>query len=123
MKTNFLTLLLIYSFVLCTAQITEVKKDGNYAKIYDDKGKYTGHSIYLGSNNNISGYNAHYVVITEGNYAKIYLENGNYSGKSIYLGSSNFVKNVSNSAILVKEGHYVKYYDFNGHYTGASTYE
>mgnify|MGYP003348350902 FL=1 len=103
------------------AQIAEVKVMGSYAKIYNDKGQYTGNSIYVGSNT-MEGYNNDYVVLKEGSYARIYDAKGHYTGNSVYVGS-NKIKHVSQSAILIKEGSYVKYYDFKGHYTGNSTYE
>ncbi len=103
------------------AQIAEVKVEGSYAKIYNDKGQYTGNSVYIG-NNTLEGYSNEYLVIKEGSYAKIYDAKAHYTGNSIYIGN-NTVKHVSQSAILVKEGSYVKYYDFKGHYTGNSTYE
>ena len=118
-------LLILSAFIALTltlrAQIAEVKQDGSYAKIYNDKGQYTGNSVYLGAST-LEGYNDRYMVIKDGSYAKIYDDKGRYTGNSIYLGS-NTIKHVSQSAILVKDGTYVKYYDFNGRYTGKSTYE
>ena len=119
-------LLLILSFTTLSiinvnAQIAEVKVDGSYAKIYNDKGQYTGSSVYVG-NNTLEGYSSEFIVVKEGSYAKIYDAKGHYTGSSVYVGS-NTIKHVSQSAILIREGSYVKYYDFKGHYTGKSTYD
>ncbi len=119
-KILILTLLLTS---MLKAQISEVKVEGSYAKIYNDVGRYTGNSIYLGVSNSLQGYNSKYIVIKEGSYVKIYNDIGRYTSNSIYLGTSNYIKNVSGGAILVKEGNYVKYYNFQGRYTGNSTYD
>ena len=121
MKQLFIILAFLALTFSLRAQIAEVKVDGSYAKIYNDKGQYTGNSVYLGSNT-LEGYNSNYIVVNDGSYAKLYNDKGNYTGNSIYLGS-NTIKHISQSAILVKDGSYVKYYDFNGRYTGNSTYE
>jgi hypothetical protein len=121
MKHFILFLFITLSCIALQAQIAEVKVEGSYAKIYNDKGQYTGSSVYKG-NNTLEGYNNEYIVIKEGSYAKIYDAKGHYTGSSIYIGN-NTIKHVSQTAILVKEGSYVKYYDFKGHYTGNSTYE
>ena len=123
LKETVLLLLMIFISMISRAQITEVKTDGSYARIYDDKGHYTGNSIYLSSNSSLAGYSNNYIVIKDGPYAKIYDCKGHYTGNSIYLSSSAGIKNVSASAILIKDGSYVKYYDFTGHYTGTSTYD
>ena len=121
MRTFFITAFITLKVHSIIAQIAEVKVTGSYAKIYNDKGQYTGNSIYVGSNT-MEGYNNDYVVLKEGSYARIYDAKGHYTGNSVYVGS-NKIKHVSQSAILIKEGSYVKYYDFKGHYTGNSTYE
>jgi len=121
MRHLLLFSLIIFSSLASQAQIAEVKVDGSYAKIYNDKGQYTGSSVYLGSNT-LEGYNSEYIVVKDGSYAKIYDAKGRYTGSSVYLGK-NTVKHVSQSDILVKDGSYVKYYDFTGHYTGKSTYD
>ncbi len=123
MKQFLLIATMLLTFGAVNAQIAEVKIEGSYAKIYNDEGRYSGNSIYIGSGNSLEGYNSRYIVVKEGSYAKIYDSKGSYTGNSIYIGSGNYVKNVSGSAILVKEGSYVKYYDFKGSYTGNSTYD
>ena len=124
MKSFFLAFCIVF-FVAhsSTAQIAEIKVEGSYAKIYNDKGNYTGNSIYLGNSCSMEGYSSEYAVVKEGSYAKIYDAKASYTGHSIYLGSDSYIKHVSQSAILVKEGSYVKYYNFKGEYTGNSTYE
>jgi hypothetical protein len=122
MKVLFLFLSLSIT-IMSFGQIGEVKQVGSYAKIYNEKGQDSGHSIYLGSNGSVEGYNSEFIVVKEGSYAKIYNDKGNNTGHSIYLGSNNSIKHVSQTAILVKEGSYVKYYDFNGRNTGKSTYD
>ena len=119
-KINILILMFITSML--NAQISEVKIEGSYAKIYNDVGRYTGNSIHIGSNS-LGGYNSNYVVIKEGSYAKIYNDSGRYTGNSIYLGNDFSIRNVSCDVILIKEGSYIKYYNFQGRYTGNSTYD
>lgn len=119
----YIVLTLLFITSVLDAQISEVKIEGSYVKIYNDLGRYTGNSIYLGTQNSLQGYNSNYIVIKEGSYAKIYNELGRYTSNSIYLGTDNYIKNVSGGAILVKEGNYVKYYNFQGRYTGNSTYD
>ncbi len=123
MKKILLMAIMLLKFGVINAQIAEVKKEGSYAKIYNDQGRYSGNSIYLGSSYTLEGYNSSFIVVKEGSYAKIYNAYGRYTGNSIYLGSSYYIKNVTGSAILVKEGSYVKYYNFEGRYTGNSTYD
>jgi hypothetical protein len=124
MKIIALLSLIIFALLqTANAQIGEVKIDGSYAKIYNDQARYTGKSIYLGSNKTMEGYNGKHIVIKDGSYAKIYNDQAVYTGKSIYLGSDKYIKNVSAAAILIKDGSYVKYYDFEGRYTGKSTYD
>lgn len=121
MKLLFTLLFMTLCILALNAQIAEVKLDGNYAKIYNEKGQFTGNSVYIG-NNSLEGYNNEYIVIKDGNYAKIYDSKGHFTGHSAYIGN-NTIKHVSQSVILVKEGNYVKYYDFKGRFTGNSTYE
>lgn len=119
--------LLIFIIILisnfCFSQITEIKKDGSYLRIYNDRGNYTGTSIYVGTSYKLDGYNNQFIVISDRNYANIYNSKGNYTGISIYLGSSKKVKRVSESNILIQDGHYTRYYNFQGNYTGNSTYD
>ncbi len=122
-KKILLMAIMLLTFGAINAQIAEVKEEGSYAKIYNDQGRYSGYSIYIGSSYTLEGYNSSFIVVKEGSYAKIYNSNGRYTGNSIYLGSSYYIKNVTGSAILVKEGSYVKYYNFEGRYTGNSTYD
>ena len=77
------------STIASKAQIAEVKVEGSYAKIYNDKGQYTGNSVYIG-NNALEGYSNEYLVIKEGSYAKIYDAKGHYTGNSIYIGKNSF---------------------------------
>lgn len=103
------------------AQIAEVKVDGNYARIYGDDAMYSGHSVYLGSDKQLAGYNNQFLVIIESGYARVYDSNANYTGHSIRLGSDKTVKNVTFTNILIKEGIKTWYYDMKGDYTGKST--
>lgn len=59
-------------------------KEGSYAKIYNDKGNNTGHSIYLGSNNSIKHVSQTAILVKEGSYVKYYDFNGRNTGKSTY---------------------------------------
>ena len=121
MKTILIIILLFITFDVFSQsnKIGEVKAEGSYLKIYNEKGVYYA-SIYV-SSNKLEGYNSKIIVVREGNYAKIYNESGTYTN-SIYLGSSATVKHVSSSNILIQEGHSTKYYNFNGEYSGHSTY-
>ncbi len=114
---------ILTSSICVQAQIAEVKTEGSYARIYNDKGAYSGYSVYLGSDKTLAGYNGQFLVIKEKPYARIYNAKGTYTGNSIYLGSANYIKNVSTTVILIKEGNQIRYYDYQGHYTGTSTYE
>ncbi len=123
MKTFLLFVITLLILGDANAQITEVKISGGYAKIYNDKGSYSGKSIWLGKKKAVEGYNSSFVVVRDDGYAKIYDYKGSYTGKSIWLGKNKIVRNVSAQYILVKDGNYVKYYDFKGEYSGKSTYE
>jgi hypothetical protein len=119
---NLIILILILISNFCFSQITEVKTDGSYLRIYNDRGNYTGTSIYVGTSYKLDGYNNQFIVISDRNYANIYNMKGKYTGISIYLGSSKKVKRVSESNILIQDGHYTRYYNFRGNYT-HSTYD
>jgi|688.fasta_scaffold990925_2 hypothetical protein len=121
MKKFFLMATIMLSFGAVSAQIAEVKQDGNIAKIYNDQGRYTNSYISLCSKCELTGYNSKYIVITDGNIAKIYNDQGRYTNSYISLCSNCYVKNVSATAILVKDGNITKYYDFNGRYTNKYT--
>lgn len=123
MKTFLLFVITLLCLGEAHAQITEVKISGGYAKIYDDKGSYSGKSIWMGMKKSVEGYNSTFVVVRDSGYAKIYDSKGSYTGKSIWLGKNKIVRNISTQYILVKDGNYVKYYDFKGGYTGKLTYE
>lgn len=122
MKKLLLLTTILLMFGITKAQIAEVKQEGNFAKIYDDQGIYTGYYIYLPSGSEVSGYNSEYIVVTEDNFAKIYDSKGRYTGNYIYLSEGAYVKYVSATVILVKERKFTKYYDFKGKYTGKYTY-
>jgi hypothetical protein len=64
--------------------ITEVKVEGSYAKIYDDRGSYTGNSIYLGSDYYIKNVSGSAILVKEGSYVKYYDFRGNYTSHSTY---------------------------------------
>lgn len=121
MKYLLLMATMLLMFVAANAQIAEVKIDGQFAKIYNDQGKYTGKYIGLSRDMEVSGYNSKYIVILDGVFAKIYDDLGKYTGKYIGLSRDMYVKNVSATAILIKDGVFTKYYDFNGKYTGKYT--
>jgi len=120
MKKLILMATMLLTFGAVKAQIGDVKVDGSFAKIYDDKGKYTYKSIGLCSKCELSGFNSNYIVITDGSFAKIYDDKGKYTYKSIGLCSNCSVKNVTPSGILIKDGSKTKIYDFNGKYTYKS---
>ena len=124
MKQFLLIATMLLTFGTVSAQIGEVKQDGDIAKIYNDQGRYTN-SIPLTSpwgngKARLSGYNSKYIVITDGDIAKIYDAQGRFTKRYISLGKA-YVKNVSATAILVKDGNITKYYDFNGRYTNKYT--
>jgi len=102
------------------AQISEIKLDSKYARIYNAK-EYSGKSVYLGSDKQLAGYNSKYLVIIDGENARIYDENGDYTGHLIRLGKDKYVKNVTATDILIVEGNMTRYYDYTGTYTGRST--
>jgi hypothetical protein len=64
--------------------MAEVKVSNNYAKVFNEKGTHIS-SIYLGSNDELIGYNLYFIVIKSYNYLKIYNSNGSDIGNSIYL--------------------------------------
>jgi len=121
MKQFFLMAAMMLTYGSLNAQIGEVKVDGSAAKIYDDKGNYTGQYASLCSKCELAGYNSKYIVIIDGSAAKIYDSKGSYTGQYASLCSNCYVKNVSASAILIKDGSVTKYYDFKGSYTGNYT--
>jgi len=123
MKSVIFTITFIFALSIANAQIAEIKQVGNYAKIYNEKGHFTGKSVYISNNSALVGYNNKFIVVKTGNYLKIYNEKGTYTGHSIYLPTGAYVKNVGSTTILIKQGHYVKYYDFEGKFTGRSTYD
>ena len=123
MKKILLFATMLLAFSLGYAQIGEVKTEGCYAKIFNEKGKFSGNRIYLTAKSYVAGFNNKFVVVKEGAYVKIFDVKGRFTGKRIYLTSTGQVKNVTTSAILIKEGSYVKYYDFDGRFTGNRTYD
>lgn len=112
-------LLLLFTTLISYSQIGNIRVDGSYLKIYNDKGSYIT-SFYIGQSQ-LEGYNNDYIIIHDGQYIKIYNNKGSYQS-SFYIGKSS-IKHVNGSSILIKDGHYVKYYDFKGNYTGYCTYE
>ena len=81
-KINILILMFITSML--NAQISEVKIEGSYAKIYNDVGRYTGNSIYLGNDFSIRNVSCDVILIKEGSYIKYYNFQGRYTGNSTY---------------------------------------
>ena len=101
-------------------QISEIKLQDRYARIYNDK-QYSGKSVYLGSDKELAGFNSKYLVVIDGENARIYDENGVYTGHLIRLGTDKYVKNVTPTNILIVEGNMTRYYDYTGTYTGRYT--
>ena len=112
---------MLLTFGAVNAQIGEIKIKGSTAYIYNDQGRYSGHSISLSGGREIVGNNSNYAVVKDGSTAYIYNDEGRYSGHSISLRSGRTIKNVTGSNILIKDGNTVYYYDFKGKYTGNST--
>jgi hypothetical protein len=121
MKKLLLSFMLPFLCLAANAQIGEVKIDGSSAKIYDERGSYSGIFIGLSSGARVSGYNSKFVVITDGSQARIYDSRGTYTGGYVSLSAGCYVKNVTANAILVKEGSITRYYDFRGNYAGTYT--
>ena len=93
--------------------------DGNYVRIMDERGRPTGHSVYVSGT--VEGWNSRRIVVREREYARLYDENGRETGSMIWLGDCS-IKAVTQSAILVSEGNYVRRFDLNGRDTGQMTY-
>ena len=97
-----------------SAQISDIKIEGSYAKIYDINGR-TGNNIYLGDKI-LLGYTTQFILIQEGSYLKIYNERGSYTGNSISIDSNRKYKGFNQLFIIISEGSYTKYYNFSGRY-------
>ena len=121
MKQFLLIATVLLTFGAAKAQIGEVKVKNGYAMIYDEDGKFSQKSISLGKNDELSGYNSKYIVITKNSYAMIYDHTGRFTQKSISLSGDAYVKSVTNTSILIVKNGYTMYYDFEGKYTQKST--
>ena len=61
-----------------------VIQNDDYAKIYNQTGDYTGHSIYVGRYAYVYGVTLNSILIEKDNYLKEYDFSGRYTGRSIY---------------------------------------
>lgn len=61
-----------------------VIQDGQYVKIFDNKGRFTGHSIYLNSYKTVKNVTYSHILIKDGDYVKYYDFNGRFTGHSTY---------------------------------------
>ena len=59
-----------------------VIKEGQCAKIYNDRGSYTGYSISLGTSKTIKNVSPTNILVKEGHSVKYYDFNGSYTGHS-----------------------------------------
>ncbi len=84
MKQFLLIATMLLTFGAVNAQIAEVKIEGSYAKIYNDEGRYSGNSIYIGSGNYVKNVSGSAILVKEGSYVKYYDFKGSYTGNSTY---------------------------------------
>jgi len=61
-----------------------VIQDGQYVKIFDNKGRFTGHSIYLNKSKSVTSVTLSSILIKDGNYTKYYDFKGNFTGHSTF---------------------------------------
>ena len=61
-----------------------VIQDGQYVKIFDNKGRFTGHSIYLNKSKSVTSVTPSFILIKDGNYTKYYDFKGNFTGHSTF---------------------------------------
>ena len=95
-------------------EITEVKADGQTARIYHNGQVNSYYSVNLGSSGRLAGYNSKYIVTQDGQSGFVYNSKGGNSIKSISLCYDCIITNVTSTYIMVKDGNNTLYYDFNG---------
>lgn len=116
MKTFQLLAAMLLFCSIAQAQISEVKTDNNYARIYHEGDNYPSYSLVIDRGCYLGGYNTKYVVIACSESVRIYKDKEYNASYSFHIDRDCTVKNVTASAIIVEDHGISRYFDFQGNY-------
>jgi antitoxin component YwqK of YwqJK toxin-antitoxin module len=95
-------------------EISEVRADGQTARIYHNGQDGSYYSVNLGSSGRLAGYNSKYIVTQDRQSGFIYNSKGEITVNRLSLCAACTILNVTGTYIIVQDGSNTIYYDFNG---------